>query len=241
MTAPQAVAAAAATVPAPSAAAGPAGPGGPAGTNGPASANGPAGTNGPAGANGPASANGPAGTNGPAGANGPAGPPEVTGPARSGTGAPAELFFEDLTPGRTFDLGEVRVDGAEMVAFARRFDPQWYHVDAERAAASHHGGLIASGFYTVSLFMRAYVDHVLARAAADASPGLEELRWLAPVRAGDRLAARLDVMGARPSTARPGLGTVSLSGTMFRLGPDGQPAQEVLRTRFRGWFTLRPG
>ncbi|KIR66758.1 hypothetical protein TK50_06305 [Micromonospora haikouensis] len=151
------------------------------------------------------------------------------------------MFFEDLTPGRTFDLGEVRVDGAEMVAFARRFDPQWYHVDAERAAASHHGGLIASGFYTVSLFMRAYVDHVLARAAADASPGLEELRWLAPVRAGDRLAARLDVMGARPSTARPGLGTVSLSGTMFRLGPDGQPAQEVLRTRFRGWFTLRPG
>ncbi|MFI7435673.1 MaoC/PaaZ C-terminal domain-containing protein [Micromonospora haikouensis] len=174
-------------------------------------------------------------------ANEAAGPAEVTGPARSGTGAPAELFFEDLTPGRTFDLGEIRVDGAEMVAFARRFDPQWYHVDAERAAASHHGGLIASGFYTVSLFMRAYVDHVLARAAADASPGLEELRWLAPVRAGDRLAARLDVMGARPSTARPGLGTVSLTGTMFRLGPDGQPAQEVLRTRFRGWFTLRPG
>ncbi|WP_036377524.1 MaoC/PaaZ C-terminal domain-containing protein [Micromonospora sp. ATCC 39149] len=151
------------------------------------------------------------------------------------------MFFEDLTPGRTFDLGVVRVDGAEMVAFARRFDPQWYHVDAERAAASHHGGLIASGFYTVSLFMRAYVDHVLARAAADASPGLEELRWLAPVRAGDHLAARLDVMGSRPSTARPGLGTVSLTGTMFRLGPDGRPEQEVLRTRFRGWFTLRPG
>ncbi|TDC67382.1 acyl dehydratase [Micromonospora sp. KC207] len=128
-----------------------------------------------------------------------------------------------------------------MVAFARRFDPQWYHVDAERAAASHHGGLIASGFYTVSLFMRAYVDHVLARAAADASPGLEELRWLAPVRAGDHLAARLDVMGSRPSTARPGLGTVSLTGTMFRLGTDGRPEQEVLRTRFRGWFTLRPG
>ncbi|WUR60792.1 MaoC/PaaZ C-terminal domain-containing protein [Micromonospora chokoriensis] len=160
--------------------------------------------------------------------------------ARSGTGQPAELFFEDLVPGLTVDLGVVTVDGDEMVAFARRFDPQWYHVDPELAAESRHGGLIASGFYTVSLFMRAYVDHLLSRAAADASPGLEELRWLAPVRAGDRLAVRVDVMGARPSTARPGLGTVSLTGTMLRLGPDDRPEQEVLRTRFRGWFAARP-
>jgi acyl dehydratase len=160
-------------------------------------------------------------------------------PVRSGTGASAELFFEDLTPGRWFDLGVVTVDGDEMVAFARRFDPQWYHVDEELARQSHHGGLIASGFYTVSLFMRAYVDHVLSRAAADASPGLEELRWLAPVRAGDRLAVRLDVMGSKPSTARPGLGTVTLTGTMLRLDAGGNPECEVLRTRFRGWFTLR--
>ncbi|MEU4550944.1 MaoC/PaaZ C-terminal domain-containing protein [Micromonospora violae] len=164
----------------------------------------------------------------------------TTPDSRSGTGRPAELFFEDLVPGLSVDLGVVSVDGDEMVAFARRFDPQWYHVDPDLAAASRHGGLIASGFYTVSLFMRAYVDHLLSRAAADASPGLEELRWLAPVRAGDRLAVRVDVMGARPSTARPGLGTVSLTGTMLRLGPDDRPEQEVLRTRFRGWFALRP-
>jgi acyl dehydratase len=165
----------------------------------------------------------------------------VTPAARSGTGGPAALFFADLTPGRTFDLGTTVVDGAEMVAFAHRFDPQWYHVDAEAAAASHHGGLIASGFFTVSLFMRAYVDHLLSRAAADASPGLEELRWLAPVRAGDRLAVRLDVLDARPSTARPGYGTVTLTGTMTRLDADDQPEREVLRTRFRGWFAMRPG
>lgn len=159
----------------------------------------------------------------------------------SGTGAPAELFFEDLTPGRTFDLGVVTIDGPEMLAFAQRFDPQWYHVDDARARQSHHGGLIASGFYTISLFMRAYVDHLLSRAAADASPGLEELRWLAPVRAGDRLAVRLDVMGSKPSTARPGLGTVTLAGTMIRLNADNQPEREVLRTRFRGWFAMRNG
>ncbi|MEU1361909.1 MaoC/PaaZ C-terminal domain-containing protein [Micromonospora zamorensis] len=164
----------------------------------------------------------------------------TTPTARSGTGQPAELFFEDLVPGLTVDLGVVTVDGDEMVAFARRFDPQWYHVDPDLAGESRHGGLIASGFYTVSLFMRAYVDHLLSRAAADASPGLEELRWLAPVRAGDRLAVRVDVMGARPSTARPGLGTVSLTGTMLRLGPNDRPEQEVLRTRFRGWFAARP-
>ncbi|MFI6760197.1 MaoC/PaaZ C-terminal domain-containing protein [Micromonospora sp. NPDC050417] len=158
---------------------------------------------------------------------------------RSGTGTEADLFFEDLTPGRSFDLGVTTVDGPEMLAFAQRFDPQWYHVDPEVAAASHHGGLIASGFYTVSLFMRAYVDHVLSRAAADASPGLEELRWLAPVRAGDRLAVRLDVIGRKPSTARPGLGTVTLGASMVRLNADDQPEQEVLRTRFRGWFVLR--
>jgi acyl dehydratase len=158
---------------------------------------------------------------------------------RSGTGATAEIFFEDLTPGRSFELGTITINGAEMLAFAERFDPQWYHVDAEMARESHHDGLIASGFYTVSLFMRAYVDHVLSRAAADASPGLEELRWLAPVHAGDRLSVRLNVMGSKPSTARPGFGTATLQGTMVRLDVDDQPEREVLRIRFRGWFALR--
>jgi acyl dehydratase len=128
------------------------------------------------------------------------------------------------------------VDGEEMLAYARRFDPQWYHADPAAAAASAYGGLIASGFFTVSLFMRAYVDHVLSRAAAAASPGLEELRWTAPVYAGDRLATSLDVLDRRPSAARPGLGTVTLAATMTRLGA----GDVVLRTRFRGWFARRP-
>jgi acyl dehydratase len=156
---------------------------------------------------------------------------------RSGTGAPAELFFDDLTPGRVFDLGTTVVDEAEMLAFAHRFDPQWYHVDRDAAAGGPYGAVIASGFFTVSLFMRAYVDHVLCRAAAAASPGLEELRWTAAVYAGDRLATRLEILDRAPSTARPGLGTVTLGATMTREG-DGR---DVLRTRFRGWFARRPG
>jgi acyl dehydratase len=157
----------------------------------------------------------------------------------SGTGREAEVFYEDLTPGLTFDLGVTDVDGAEMVAYARRFDPQWYHVDEALAAESAYGGVIASGFYTVSLFMRAYVDAVLDRAAAAASPGLEELRWTAPVYAEDRLAVRLEVLDRALSRARPGFGTVTLAGTMTRLGADGEPEEDVLRTRFRGWFALR--
>jgi acyl dehydratase len=154
----------------------------------------------------------------------------------SGTGARADLFYEDLAPGTRFDLGVTVVDGAEMVAFARRFDPQWYHVDEALAAESAYGTPIASGFFTVSLFMRAYVDHVLARAAAALSPGLEELRWTAPVYPNDRLVTDLEVIDRAPSRARPGFGTVVLGGTMTRLGADGEPEDDVLRIRFRGWF-----
>lgn len=168
------------------------------------------------------------------------GPPPGNSPerSRSGTGGTAELFWEDLVPGRRFDLGVTRVDGDEMRAFARRFDPQWYHVDEELAAHSEYGGLIASGYFTVSLFMRAYVDGLLSRAAAAASPGLEELRWLAPVRAGDRLAAELEVLDQAPSRTKPECGTVTLRGVMARLAT---PPEQVLRTRFRGWFHRRAG
>jgi len=158
----------------------------------------------------------------------------------SGTGGTADLFYDDLVPGLVFDLGVTVVDKDEMLQFARRFDPQWYHVDETLAAESAYGAPIASGFYTIALFMRAYVDHVLSRAAAAASPGLEELRWTAPVYAGDRLASRLVVVDRALSRAQPGFGTVILAGTMTRLGADGEPEGDVLRTRYRGWFALRP-
>jgi acyl dehydratase len=145
------------------------------------------------------------------------------------------LHFEDLPPGTVVDLGTVAVDRAEMLAFARRFDPQWYHVDEEAAAAGEYGDVIASGFFTVSLFMRAYVDHLLSRAAADASPGLEELRWTAAVYAGDVLAVRLTVLAAAPSRSKPGVGTLTIEATMTREADQ----VVVLRTRFRGWFRTR--
>ncbi len=148
------------------------------------------------------------------------------------------IYFEDLTPGRSFDLGMVRIDEAEMLEFARRFDPQWYHVDRERATASTWGGLIASGWFTASLCMRIYVDEVLSQAAADTSPGLEELRWLAAVRAGDTLRGVLTVVDALDSSRGPDLGTAVLRWEMIRDDPI--PDQVVLRMQGRGWFHRRP-
>ncbi|MBA2554166.1 MAG: acyl dehydratase [Geodermatophilaceae bacterium] len=148
------------------------------------------------------------------------------------------IYFEDLTPGRSFDLGMVRIDEAEMLEFAGRFDPQWYHVDRERAETSSWGGLIASGWFTASLCMRIYVDEVLSQAAADTSPGLEELRWLAAVRAGDTLRGVLTVIDALESSRGPDLGTAVLRWEMIRVDP--KPDQVVLRMQGRGWFHRRP-
>ena len=143
------------------------------------------------------------------------------------------LYFEDLTPGRAFELGALLIDEAEMVAFAERFDPQWYHVDRARAEASPWGRLIASGFFTVSALMRMYVDAVLTQAAADTSPGMENLRWFAPVYAGDELTAVLTVTDAQPSTRSAELGTVFLQWQMHR------GSQLVLQMSGRGWFVRR--
>lgn len=121
------------------------------------------------------------------------------------------LFFEDFEPGMVFDLGEKAVTEEEIVAFAREYDPQPFHVDREAAEASPFGGLIASGWHTAAMFMRLYVDALLSRAASQGSPGVEELRWLKPVRPGDTLRARLTVLDATPSERNPRRGTLRVS------------------------------
>ncbi|MCX6464049.1 MAG: MaoC family dehydratase [Pseudonocardiales bacterium] len=143
------------------------------------------------------------------------------------------LAFEDFTPGRVFDLGSTVVDRDEMVAFARRFDPQPFHVDEDAAAASLFGGLAASGWFTAGLWMRLYVDSVLSRATSLGSPGGEEIAWPAPVFAGDELRATMEVLDARRSASRPGLGLVRLRARMDRAGTD------VFRSTFTGMFGTR--
>ncbi len=146
------------------------------------------------------------------------------------------LYFEDFEPGAVFELGERTLTKEEMVAFAREYDPQPFHVDEEAAKKSAFGGLIASGWHTGSVFMRLYADALLSRAAAMGSPGVEELRWLKPVRPGDTLRARLTVLDVTPSSRNPKRGTVHLLSEV-----ENQRGETVMTMKARGLFARREG
>lgn len=118
------------------------------------------------------------------------------------------LYFEDFEVGAVHELGTVKVTDSEIIEFATRYDPQPFHVDHALAAESPFGGLIASGWLTASLFMRCYVDALLRDSAGAGSPGIDELRYLRPVRPGDELSARLTVLGVGPALGRPDVGMV---------------------------------
>jgi acyl dehydratase len=119
-----------------------------------------------------------------------------------------DRWFEDYTPGFVVEYGSVAVSEADIIEFAERFDPQAMHVDPELAAASRFGGLIASGWHSVIIVSRIYVDHYLSHVAAIASPGIDEVRWHAPTRPGDLLRLRATTVEARRSRSKPDRGLV---------------------------------
>jgi acyl dehydratase len=119
-----------------------------------------------------------------------------------------ERFFEDYPPGAVFTAGTIAVDAAEIVEFARKYDPQAMHTDPEAAARGQFGGLIASGWHTGAMMMRLFADNFLSPSSSVASPGLDELRWLRPVRPGDVLSLRVTILEARPSRSRPEQGVI---------------------------------
>jgi acyl dehydratase len=95
-----------------------------------------------------------------------------------------------------------------MIAFAREFDPQYFHVDEEAAKKSIYGGLLASGWHTASILMRLLYDGLIRHVVSMGSPGVDELRWLRPVRPGDTLSARLTVLESIPSRSKPDRGII---------------------------------
>lgn len=117
-------------------------------------------------------------------------------------------YFEDFHPGQELELGSCQVDEAEVIAFATRYDPQPFHVDPEAAGASMFGGVIASGWHTCSMMMRLVVDNLFAQAASLGSPGVDKIRWIAPVRPGDTLAVRYRTVRVKPSSSRSDRGVV---------------------------------
>jgi acyl dehydratase len=126
-----------------------------------------------------------------------------------------DRYFEDYVPGAVYEYGYVTVTEADILDFARQFDPQPMHVDPEFAARGPFHGLIASGWHTAGIMMRMFVDHYLSRVASLASPGLDELRWPAPVRPGDSLRLRATVVEARRSRSRPDRGLVRTQSELF--------------------------
>ncbi len=147
-----------------------------------------------------------------------------------------DIFFEDIEPGTVSTYGSHRVDRDAMVAFAREFDAQPFHLDEAAAAASPVGRLIASGWYTSALQMRMLCDAWLLRSASLGGPGVEELKWLQPVMAGDILSVRQTIVEKQVSKSRPGMGLVRF--TMETLTGDGVV---VMRQAHLGMFGLRHG
>jgi len=117
-------------------------------------------------------------------------------------------YFEDYVPGSVFEYGSITLSQDEIVEFAKRFDPQFIHTDPLAAAQGPFGGLIASGWHTAAVMMRLFVDHYLSHVASMASPGIDELRWLRPVRPGDSLSIRVSILEANRSRSKPDRGMV---------------------------------
>jgi acyl dehydratase len=127
----------------------------------------------------------------------------------------ALLHWEDFPVGKVMEMGGLTVTRDEIVAFARQFDPQPFHLDEEAARHSIFGGLAASGWHTASLAMRMWCEGILNRSASNGSPGVEKLRWLKAVRPGDTLRLRIEVVEARPMASRPHLGLIRSEWTVL--------------------------
>jgi acyl dehydratase len=143
-------------------------------------------------------------------------------------------YFEDFNAGDVRELGSVTISESEIVEFASRFDPQTFHVDPEAAKEGPFGGLIASGWHTTAVFMGMFFRAVLLDSASLGSPGVEEIRWLAPVRPGDELRGRSTILETRASETNAGRGTVITRNEVLN-----QDDVVVMTMKARGFFARR--
>jgi len=144
-------------------------------------------------------------------------------------------YFEDFPAGHTVESAPRTITREEMLAFARQYDPQPFHLDDEAARRSIYGGLIGSGWLTVAVMMRLLWDTLLKDAVSLGSPGSDELRWLKPVRPGDTLRARFTIVEAIPSRSKPDRGVLNTFTEMVN-----QHDEVVMTMRGLGMFGRRP-
>jgi acyl dehydratase len=146
------------------------------------------------------------------------------------------MKFAELRPGMVLSAGRRAITEKEIIEFATRYDPQWFHTDPRRASASRWQGLIASGWHTCSIAMQLLVTHVLAESESIGSPGLEQVKWPNPLRPGDEVELRVEVLQTRISgsgkvgivrwrwllTTLPGVQVLDVIGTsLFELAAPG--------------------
>lgn len=144
------------------------------------------------------------------------------------------IYFEDFKVGETVEMGRRLVDKDEVVAFAKDFDPQPFHVDEEAARKSFFGGLIASGWHTVAMVMRMMCDSYLLDSASLGSPGVDNVKWLKPVRPGDTIRAMRTILEARASKSKPEVGIVKSRWEVYN-----QDDELVMTMEGYGMFAVR--
>jgi acyl dehydratase len=145
------------------------------------------------------------------------------------------LYLEDFAPGQVLESPPRTLTKEEIVAFARDYDPQPFHTDEAAAAGSVFGGLVASGWQTVSVMMRLLWDAFLKDTVSLGSPGCDEIRWLRPVRPGDTLRARFTIVEVVPSRSKPDRGIVRTLNEVLN-----QRGEVVMTVRGLGMFGRRP-
>ena len=146
-----------------------------------------------------------------------------------------DLFLDDFHPGQRFTTGGCTLSEAQILAFAWAHDPQPFHIARQAAAASPYGGIIASGFQTLLVAFRLFYQEGIMNAASLGSPGMDELRWLKPVRPDDTICCHALVQEVRPSASRPDRGTAVIAYAVLN-----QLEETVMTWRISHIFRRRP-
>ncbi|MGB7180643.1 MAG: MaoC family dehydratase [Burkholderiaceae bacterium] len=145
-----------------------------------------------------------------------------------------DRYFEDYVAGEEIHFGSYEVTEEEIIEFASKYDPQYFHIDPQAARESHFGGLIASGWMTGSIMMRMMVDGFVAHKSSMGSPGLDEIRWLIPVRPGDKLRGKAIINSTRRSESKPDRGVINTTWEVFN-----QHDEVVMRVKGMGMYRTR--
>ncbi len=145
------------------------------------------------------------------------------------------IYFEDMTVGKSYEFEGPTLTEADIIEFALKYDPQPFHIDPEEAKDTFFKGLAASGWQTAGIYMKMLVDGLLNQTVSMGSPGVDQLRWVKPVRPGDTLKAQFTIIEARPSTSRPDMGIIRSESQVFN-----QHNEVVMTLTNSGFFGRRP-